>query len=47
VALFVTGALMSVGKATYEVLRAIHIVAPFLAVIAMVIMIYLFTGKNL
>ncbi len=47
VALFVTGALMSVGKPANAILRIIHNVAPFLAVIAMVVTIYLLSGRNL
>ncbi len=45
VALFVTGALMSLGKPAYNVLRTIHNVAPFLAVITMAVTIYLLTGR--
>lgn len=41
VALFVTGALMSMNKPSYGVLLAIHRVAPLPAVIAMILAIYL------
>lgn len=41
VALFVTGALMSADKFVYGVLRLIHNVAPFVAVISVALAIYL------
>jgi hypothetical protein len=47
VALFVTGALMSVGHPAHDILRAIHSVAPFVMVIALAAMIYLVTGRRL
>jgi hypothetical protein len=40
VALFVTGALMSMNKPAYRVLLTIHNVAPFVAVIAAALVIY-------
>lgn len=47
VALFVTGAFMSLGKLNYEVILAIHRISPVLAIITMSAIIYLLTGKNL
>ena len=47
VALFATGAFMSLGKLNYEVILAIHRVSPVLAIITMSAIIYLLTGKNL
>jgi hypothetical protein len=43
VTLFVTGALMSIGKPAYSILLTLHNVAPFVAVIAGAAAIYLFT----
>jgi len=45
-ALFVTGALMSIGKPAYDILRAIHTVAPLLAVIAVAVTVYLLAGRQ-
>ena len=44
VALFATGALMSLGKMNYTVLLNIHRVAPVLAIISMAATIYLLAG---
>jgi hypothetical protein len=46
VALFVTGALMSMNKPVYGILLTIHNVAPFVAVIAMALAIYLLRGAT-
>jgi hypothetical protein len=45
IALFVTGALMSMNKPAYGVLLTIHNVAPFVAVIAMALAVYLLGRK--
>lgn len=45
VALFVTGALMSMNKPAYGILLTIHKVAPFVAVITTALAIYLLTGR--
>lgn len=44
-ALFVTGALMSSDKPVNEILLTIHKVAPFLSAVAMVVTIFVRTGK--
>jgi hypothetical protein len=41
IALFVTGALMSMDKMSYQVMLTIHRVAPILAAVAMVVAFYL------
>ena len=46
VALFVTGALMSMGKPAYDILLTTHKVAPFLAVMAIAATIYLLNTGN-
>lgn len=46
VALFVTGALMSADKFVYGLLRLIHNVAPFVAVIGLALAIYLLGGGS-
>lgn len=46
-ALFATGALMSLGKPVDAILLTIHRVAPFLAVIAMGATVYLLNGVSL
>ena len=46
VALFVTGALMSADKSAYDVLRLIHNVAPFVAVVGLALAIYLLGGGS-
>lgn len=45
VALFATGALMSIGKVTYEPMRIVHIIAAVLLPIALVASIYLFSWR--
>jgi len=45
VALFASGALMSIGKLDYALTLTVHRIAPVVLVIAIAIMIYLFTGK--
>jgi hypothetical protein len=47
VALFVTGALMSLGKLSYDVMLTIHKVAPFLLAISAALTIYLLAGRKL
>jgi hypothetical protein len=46
-ALFVTGAMMSMGKPGYDVLRIVHSAAPFLAAIAMAVAVYLLGGGRI
>ena len=46
VALFVTGALMSMDKPDYGVFLTIHRVVPFLAVISMAAMVYILVGRQ-
>ena len=46
IALFATGALMSMEKLNYNVMLTIHRIAPILAVIAMAVTIYLFAGRK-
>ena len=46
-ALFVTGALMSLGKLSYDVMLTIHKVAPLLLAISMALTIYLLAGRKL
>ena len=45
VALFATGALMSMNKPGDGILRTVHNIAPFVAVIAMALTVYLLTGR--
>jgi len=45
VALFASGALMSIGKLDYALTLTVHRIAPVVLGIAIAIMIYLFTGK--
>jgi hypothetical protein len=47
VALFASGAFMSIGNVNYNVIKTIHNISPVLAVIAMGLTIYLLTGRNL
>ena len=47
VALFATGAFMSLEKLNYAIILAIHRVSSVLAIITMSTIIYLLTGKNL
>jgi uncharacterized membrane protein YadS len=46
VALFATGALMSMEKMSYQVTLTIHRLAPILAVIAMAVTVYLLAGRK-
>jgi hypothetical protein len=46
VALFATGALMSMGKLPYKVLLTIHNIAPFLVGISLVALIYILAGRK-
>jgi len=46
VSLFATGALMSLEKLNYEVMLTIHRLAPILAAIAMVAVVYLLTSVH-
>lgn len=45
VALFASGTLMSMVKLDYALTLTVHRIAPIVLVIAMAVMIYLFTGK--
>jgi hypothetical protein len=45
VALFVSGAFLSIGNVKYEVVKLIHNVAPVVAVLAMGSVIYLLSGR--
>lgn len=45
VALFATGALMSMNKPAHNMLLTVHNIAPFVAVIAMALTVYLLTGR--
>ena len=45
VALFASGAFMSIGNVNYNVMKTIHNIAPILAVFTMGLMIYLFAGS--
>lgn len=47
VALFASGALLGIGNMNYTILKTIHNIAPFLAVLAMGLMIYLLEGNLL
>jgi hypothetical protein len=47
VALFASGALLSMDKLDYALMLTIHRVTPFLLVISMVLTIYLLTGRKL
>jgi uncharacterized membrane protein YadS len=44
IALFATGALMSMEKMSYEAMLTIHRLAPVLAAVAMAVALYLLTG---
>jgi hypothetical protein len=46
VALFASGGLMSAGKPPYDVLLTIHKIAPLVALLALVVTIYLITGRS-
>jgi hypothetical protein len=45
VALFATGAWLSMNKPAYGILLTIHNITPFLAIIAMALTVYLLTGR--
>ncbi|RPI34102.1 MAG: hypothetical protein EHM70_03950 [Chloroflexota bacterium] len=47
VALFLTGAFMSLGKLSYDMLLNIHKIAPILAAIALAATVYLLAGGQL
>ena len=44
--LFVSGALMSMGKPGYHILKLVHSITPFLALVFMAVMIYLLVGRS-
>ena len=46
VALFATGALMSLDKLSYAVMLTTHRVAPLAALVALVLAVYLLVGKG-
>ncbi|NMC78707.1 MAG: hypothetical protein GYA59_05040 [Chloroflexi bacterium] len=46
VALFATGALMSLEKLDYAVMRTVHQVAPFVAALAVAVAAYLLAGRT-
>jgi hypothetical protein len=47
VALFASGAFMSIGNLNYQIMKTIHNVAPVLLVIVMALTIYLFARSNI
>ncbi|NOH01811.1 MAG: hypothetical protein HND47_07540 [Chloroflexi bacterium] len=47
VALFASGALLSIGNVNYQVVKLIHNIAPILLVLAMGITLYLMSGKRI
>jgi hypothetical protein len=47
VALFASGAFMSIGNLNYDVMRTIHNIAPVAAVMAMGLVVYLLAGRAL
>jgi hypothetical protein len=47
VALFASGAFMNIGNLNYQVMKAIHNIAPVLMVIAIALTIYLLVGRKL
>ena len=47
VALFASGAFMSIGNLNYQIMKTIHNVAPVLMVIAMALIIYLLSRRNI
>lgn len=47
VALFASGAFMSIGNLNYQIMKTIHNVAPVLLVIALALTIYLFARRNI
>ncbi len=44
-ALFATGALMSLGKLSFDALQVVHTIASILAAVALLAAIYLFAGR--
>lgn len=46
-ALFASGALMSIGKVDYNTLLTIHKIAPFLLAISMAVLVFLLTAKKI
>jgi hypothetical protein len=46
-ALFATGAMMSIGKPAYHLQLTIHKVAQFLVAISLAVMVFLLTGRKL
>jgi len=47
VALFASGAFLSIGNLNYQLMKTIHNIAPVLIVIAMALTIYFLSGRNL
>ena len=47
IALFATGALMSLGQLNYDTMLTIHKVAPVLVAIVMAVIVYLLAGRKL
>jgi len=47
VALFVSGAFLSIGNLNYQLMKTIHNIAPVLMVIAMALTLYFLSGRNL
>ncbi|MEW6403545.1 MAG: hypothetical protein AB1649_17245, partial [Chloroflexota bacterium] len=47
VALFASGAFLSIGNLDYRVMKTIHHIAPVLAVIAMGLTLYIHSGRSL
>jgi len=47
VALFASGAFMSIGNVHYQTMKIIHYVGPVLVVMGMLFAIYLLSGRNL
>ncbi len=45
-ALFATGALMSLEKLDYAVMRTVHQVVPFVAALAVAVAVYLLAGRT-
>ena len=47
VALFASGAFLSIGNLNYQLMKTIHNIAPVLIVIAMALTFYFLSGRNL
>ena len=47
VALFASGAFLSIGNLNYQLMKTIHNIAPVLMVIAMALTLYFLSGRNL